>query len=145
MANDEDVTLGEMWRRFDRFEKSVLDSIRDLHSNFVTTAAWQAWQTLMENQRTGLGREIAELKSSAKTASAEKVLEHKELHGRIDLLKAELAMKERERLDAEKALADSQRKEKAQRVFTLVAAGFAAILSIGSGIIVASALNAIGL
>ena len=144
MPGDEDVTLGEMSRRFDRFEKSVLESIQGMHTNFVTTVAWQAWQELMENQRTALGREIAELKGNAKTAAAEKVLEHRELHLRIDNLRADLEAKERAREIAEKAAQDAEAKAKAQRTFTLVAAGFAAILSLGSGIALAIIVNAIG-
>lgn len=144
MAGEEDVTLGEMSRRFDRFEKAMLDSMRELHTNFVTSVVWQAEKRIIEDQRTSLGREIADLKSTARTAHAEKVLEHKELHARIDTLRAENEKKERERIAAEAAAEDAIRKEKAKQVFTLVAAGFSAILSIGAAVVVAIIVNGIG-
>jgi septal ring factor EnvC (AmiA/AmiB activator) len=144
MAGDEDVTLGELARRFDRFERSITEGLANFQANFVTAQVWQAEKRILEDQRTSLGREIADLKSASRSGHAEKVLEHKELHLRIDNLTAELAKREREKAVAERAAEQAAAKEKAQRVFTLITAAVAAILSLASGIALAVIINAIG-
>ena len=121
MPGDEDVTLGELGRRFDRFEKTIGEALRELGSTFVTAAVYQAEKKIAEELRAAMGREIGELKAAQKTAAAEKVLEHKELHLRIDNLKADLAAKD-----------ESLRKEKAQRYFAIGLAILGTILGVAA-------------
>ncbi len=140
---DDDVTLGEIARRFDRFESNIGGQLRDMAQNSISAAVWAVEKRALEERDQAQGRERADLRGKLTATEQAKKLEHDAIDQKIAAVRSESAEAVQglqTRLDARD---EAVRKERAQRNLAIGLAVLAAILGIISTVTSASISSAL--
>jgi hypothetical protein len=119
-GDDENVTLGEL----SRLIVGLRNDIVRMQETYVTAKVWEVEKRAFEDRHQAMGREIGGLRADIEKMKTEKQAEHKAFDLELDTIRADAAAK-----------TEQARKGRAQTWLAIGLATFAAILSIGGGLL----------